>query len=467
MAVSRPGLFVPGFPGTHLRKVATDDFIFLDVSALLFRRAEILPDLLGPDDLDDASVVAAHPIRTALRLLVFDLAKQADSLYDVLRSIGYTTPGPNDFFREVGWDWRKPVDDVRVQRDLEDAVLDLERHAGRKPVAIVHSTGGLVLRALLEAKPGLADHLASVIAFGVPWAGTLRPLPLLAGEDGFGPLSRQETQLVVAHAWAAFDLLPPAAANDRLGLTLDDGGAPVDILGRRDWFDGALAAAMGSRADRAQALHASRTPEMKLGGRTLPVVNVVGFGADTLLRSRIGPGGGLSFERGKADQALDDGDGTVPRRSAAWLAGDGVRTFHLPVGLYSGAALANLHNTLWANPGGQDLLWHVLGDEPWRPFVYAALDEEDVKAPAETLRVRMVGADESGRKLPNLSVRFSGLTGGAQATKRAEQPGGRALFEVPRKKIRKTQDGRFRRLEVTATWQGAAEPVSRRFLIEP
>lgn len=465
MAVSRPVLFVPGLPGSHLERVSDDDLIFLDVSALLFRKAEILPDLCGPDDLNDVSVVAAHPIRTALRFLVFDLAKQADSLYGILRSIGYETPGPNDLFRPVGWDWRKPVDDRRVQGDVEDAILDLGRRAGRKPVAIVHSTGGLVLRALLEAKPELADELHAVIAFGVPWGGTLRPLPQLCGKDGFAFLSEDETQLVLAHAWAAYDLLPPAPANDELGLTLDSGGAPVDVLGRRDWFAAHLARTMGTRADRAQALHAGRTPTIEVGGRQLAVTNVVGFGADTLLRAYIDPSGSVRFERGKDDQGLNDGDGTVPRRSAAWLAGEDVRTLHLPIGLYPGMALENLHSTLWANPGGQDLLWSILGDEPWQPFVHAALDEDDVKAPADRIRVRLVGADDHGRRLPNLEVGFSSFGRDVPADGIAEQPGGRLLFEIPRNAISQTSDGRFRRLEVEVTWKGASQPASRRFLI--
>jgi hypothetical protein len=467
MAVSRPVVFVPGLPGSHLKKVATDDLIFLDVSALLLDKARILPDLCGPDDPDDVSVVAAHPIRTALRFLVFDLAKQAQSLYDILGSIGYETSDHNDFFRPVGWDWRKPVDDRRALADVEDAVLDLGRRTGRKPVAIVHSTGGLVLRALLEAKPELADALHAVIAFGVPWGGTLRSLPLLCGKGGFGTLSPAETQLVLAHSWAAFDLLPFAKANDDLGLTLDSDGAPVDILARRDWFDDGLSQTMALRADHSQALHAGCTPEMQLGGRTLPVTNVVGFGAATLLRSRIDAAGVITFDEGKDDQALDDGDGTVPRRSAAWLHGDGVRTFHLPIGLYPGVATENVHNTLWANPGGQDLLWNLLGDEPWLPFVYAALDQEDVNAPADTIRVRLVAADEHARKLPNLTVELSSFGRTLPAEKKAEQPGGRLLFTVPRTKIAKTSDGRFRRLEVKISWKGAPEPVSRRFLIRP
>jgi hypothetical protein len=463
--VTRPVVFVPGLPGSHLKKAATGDLIFLDVSALLFHRDRILPDLMGPDDLSDRSVVPAHPIRSAAKFLVFDLAKQAQSLYDVLRSIGYETVEPNSLFEALGWDWRKPVDDDLVRSSLRSAILRLEHDSGRKPVAIVHSTGGLVLRAVLEAEPELADHLDGVIAFGVPWGGTLRTLPLLRGLGGFGPVPKEDTQRVMAHSWAAFDLLPPAAANDLLGLTLDGAGNPVDVLAERSWFADTLRPAMDLRADHSVALHLGRTPALDLGGRSLPITNVVGFGADTLLRARLAADGTITLEEGKDDRSLDDGDGTVPRRSAAWLAGSGVRTFHLPIGFYPGHFVASFHNALWKNPGGQDLLWSLLADEPWLPFVHLALDGEDVNAPAKTLRLRATALAQNGAPLKDVAVKFTGLTGGKKATKAAEN-GGRSLFTVPRTAIRKTSDGRFRRLTVQVTWKGG-KTEERSFLIPP
>ncbi|HUP19670.1 MAG TPA: hypothetical protein VM778_06925, partial [Gemmatimonadota bacterium] len=117
------------------------------------------------------------------------------------------------------------------------------------------------------------------------------------------------------------------------------------------------------------------------------------------------------------------------------------------------------------NPGGQDLLWSLLADEPWRPFVHLALDGEDVNAPAETLRVRAATLAQNGTPLENVAVKFTGLTGGKKATKAAEH-GGRSLFTLPRTAIRKTSDGRFRRLTVQVTWKGG-KTEERSFLIPP
>ena len=142
-----------------------------------------------------------------------------------------------------------------------------------------------------------------------------------------------------------------------------------------------------------------------------------------------------------------------------------MRTFHLPIGFYPGHFLASFHNTLWKNPGGQDLLWNLLAEEPWRPWVHFALDGEDVNAPADTLRIRGAALDEEGAPLHQVKVKFTGLTGGAKAKKVADHAG-RSLFTVPRAAIRKTSDDRFRRLTVQVTWQGG-QSEERSFLIPP
>jgi hypothetical protein len=479
---NRPVVFVPGFPASHLRRAGGGDFVFLDLPGLVFDRAELLPLLMGPEDLADATVEPAHPIAAGANVLGVPIVPLAGSLYDVLRTLGYDTDEPGPLFRALGWDWRKPVDDDLVLTTLATAIRDLERDGGLRPVAIVHSTGGLVLRALLEAEPELADHLHSVIAFGVPWGGTLRTLPYLLGRDGFGPVPADETQLVMATSWAAWDLLPPATANAELrlvtreqvppagggGAAAGGGGAPVDLLApaERTWFvgDAELRARMGRRADRSRLLHAGRRPEIDVGGRSLPITNVTGFGSETLLAARVATSGEVHRVEGLDDDGLDDGDGTVPRRSAAWLAGPTVRTFELPLGFYPGHYLTSRHDSLWKNPGGQDLLWTLLADEPWRPFVHLAFDDGDVNSFAAILRLRLVALDRDGAPLASPRVTFSGLTQGKRPELVARRDG-RAQFLVPRERIHKTGDGRFRRLTVKVTWDGAAAAEERSFLL--
>src|SRR5262249_45433003 len=105
----KPILFIPGFPGSELLQQSTGRTIFPpSVGDLLThqQKKEPLDLLVGPDN-PPGDIVAGEPIRDVL-----GIAKQAQSLYDILRSnrYGYTTEG-GDNFRPVGWDWRQAVDE--------------------------------------------------------------------------------------------------------------------------------------------------------------------------------------------------------------------------------------------------------------------------------------------------------------------------------------------------------------------
>src|SRR5436305_3589705 len=99
----KPVLFIPGFPASELIQTSTDRIIFPPSTGDLLdpqRRQEIVDLLVGPDD-PPGDVVAGEPIRDLL-----GIAKQAQSLYDILRNrYGYTTSS-GDNFRPLGWDWR-------------------------------------------------------------------------------------------------------------------------------------------------------------------------------------------------------------------------------------------------------------------------------------------------------------------------------------------------------------------------
>jgi len=101
----------------------------------------------------------------------------------------------------VGWDWRRPVDQRLVQTALAAAIRDLRQATGEPVTVLCHSTGGLVVRALLESQPDLCDLIERVIAIAIPWAGTLQSLPQLLGLVGCGPIDAAETAQIVGHSW--------------------------------------------------------------------------------------------------------------------------------------------------------------------------------------------------------------------------------------------------------------------------
>src|SRR5215207_249918 len=157
----KPLVFIPGLPGTEIREAATGVELFPNLLSLTSTtmRPRLLEQLSGPDDPDaDDGVEPGEPIRSVKQLLVssiIDLSgslKQADTLYDILTDLGYDIED-RDRFRPVGWDWRRPVDQGRVMRDVAAAIEDLHRTTGERVTVIAHSTGGLILRSLLEGPP--------------------------------------------------------------------------------------------------------------------------------------------------------------------------------------------------------------------------------------------------------------------------------------------------------------------------
>ena len=456
----KPVIFVPGYPGSELREAASGRKAFLKLST--FVPAPDEGDLLrlhGPDDLLAADPIeAGPPIERFARFLLFDLGKQAKSLYDILEGLGIDPV-------KLGWDWRRPVWDLRVQSDLEVAIRRLHQQSGQRVTVIAHSTGGLVVRYLLEMKPELVDRIERLVCFGVPWAGVLKSLRFLAGVDPFVTVPAARAQALIATTWAAFDLLPPDptrtdmtdAAGNPLDLVIDGSGRQVSPLIKRGWFPAHLAAAMRPRAVAADRELGVRTPALQLGTRRLEVTNVVGWGSSTAVQATIsgsGAGQTISGWRIGAD-VLDGGDGTVPYRSASWLRGADVTTYHLPVGFHSGATQRK-HSSLWRNPGGRNLLHHLLVGEALTPFVYTAVDEDDFgDLGADRVRVRISALRDDGAPIPQLSLRSTDLVG-QQLELELQSTDGRHIVRVPRAAMRIVHQQMFRRFTLRLSWDGGS-----------
>ena len=476
-----PIIYIPGLPGSHLHDTDTGKRIFLTLTLKS-------PRLQGPEDLTAADPVrAGNPIRRAARILLFDIAKQAGSLYDILRKLKVEIVS-------FGWDWRRPVyDDAKafsVRRRLGEMLKKAHDDSGIKPVVIVHSTGGLVLRSCLEARPQLARRIDKVIAFGVPWAGTPQSMLYVNGQSGFaGIVSRRKAQRLLVHSWAGWDLFPPDPTHleDSRGRPLNlafrrgtTGKEQVNPLADLDWVNSLPDALQEPARRRAAAAHAhlgQRRPTLDLGGEALEVVNVVGWGFETPAEAELagtGAAARMTVRELKGDATLDGGDGTVPRVSAAWLRGGGavsVRTYHVPVGRTPGSRI-HVHKALWRNPGGRNLLAHLLRGDDLRPFCYAALDRDDtVQAGPAELRLRLVALDADGEPLPGAVVRTVNLAGpGGQIEEGfAGQHDGRHLTRLPRARIRRVGAGsQLRRLEVKIGWlEGGRRRWQRRALMFP
>jgi hypothetical protein len=311
----------------------------------------------------------------------------------------------------VGWDWRRPVDEGRAQAAVAGAIRELHRATGEPVTVLCHSTGGLVVRSVLKSLGDLLDSIERVIAVAVPWVGTLQSLPHLLGQGGFFPLGAADTARIIGRSWAAFDLLPPDPQQTEmrdgegdLNLFTDGGGQASPVVSTGWIAPGAEGDPLRLRAASSTRRLGRRSRNLGLGGRQLEVVNLVGWGASTLTSGRLDGAGHVEF------QSSEEGDGTIPRRSAAWLGGDGVSTFLLPIGHYEDSQLDRPHIVIWQNRPVRDLLGALLAGGQRPAFTYAAVDSGDatgVNVPI--VRVRLVALDATGRPLANAFALAIGL----------------------------------------------------------
>lgn len=393
----KPVLFVPGFPATELRRRSDGELLFPPPALSIFRLLlsprrvrELLAEIA--EERPGERVVAGEPIGE-----VFFLGRQAESLYDNLRALGYVTRD-NDLFQAVGWDWRLALDEPPVLAAVRQA-LDRLTAGGRRAVAIVHSTGGLILRRLLEEEPARAAQIERIVAFGVPWAGNVKALHYLHRGEGNVLLSSRDARHLMRRAQAAYDLLPPDPSTSPPTtpplVTLAGSGRRIvtSPLVERSWMPGGEEGAeMARRADRAGRPElAHRQPRIDLGGAAPPpIVNVVGWGVTTPSWAELSPAGDVAIH---VDTA---GDGTASEASAAWLAGPGVETFFLPLGIDAESRIPLRHARIWDGRPVVELLERALRDAPPRPFVAAAVEGRDERrAAVRTVRLSAQAADAS------------------------------------------------------------------------
>jgi hypothetical protein len=471
----KPLVFVPGLPATVLLEQAGHLELFPSLLTLLNPnvRPHLVQKLSGPDDPDaDDGVIPLDPIDTVIKGLkssLFDFSgslKLADSLYALLQDLGYSQFARpfGDRFRPVGWDWRRPIDQAKTLAAVKTAISDLHNATGERVVILCHSTGGLVTRRLLESDPTTADLVELVIAVAVPWVGALPTLVYLAGQQGFFSLTSAETQHIIGRSWAAFDVLPP----DPLRTDMTDTAGNLDLFTKGQsqagptietaWIPaGPMGHPLAVRAARSNATLGQRTRSFSLGGRKLDVVSFAGWGADTLTGCRMDPQGNLAFI------SSDEGDGTVPGRSAAWLSGDGVKNFLVPVGHYPDSQITRHHSALWMNPPVRDLLGVLLAGRQRPPYAYAAVDGDDAVNNVSEVQVRMVAQDAEGKPLQGAYALAFGLANPPSNTKYGFNGEGRHSIFPLRQNIVQNAGGGFFRFEVEIHWlEGGVDKSSPR-----
>jgi Lecithin:cholesterol acyltransferase len=384
--MSKPLVFIPGFPASELRdKSGTTVFPPSPGTLLDSKRKkaffEAMLDIPG-------QLVAGPPIRSFL-----GIAKQAQSLYDILGRLGYKDTD----FTPVGWDWRLGVDAKVTIDAVAKAITDF---APRKVVMLIHSTGALVMRAFLVAHPELHNSIEQVLSFGGAWCGTLEALHAVhAGESesilGISLITADEGANLIGHMQAAYDLFPPDPARTPMdniqlvhGSNGQQAGANVDL----SWVKPGRNYAMPLAAN-ADARLGARDPDFG----SIPMTNVEGWGGPTWPAAILVQNDIVFLPPEKAY-----GDGTVPLVSAGWPTGANLRTIVVPIGAFVGDAVPDLHVHMWDSVAVQQIFREVLEDAPRKELIAAAADaDEAVNYESGFVTVRMVAQSADGQPLPN------------------------------------------------------------------
>ena len=477
-----PLVFVPGFPGSSLElrargSSATEKIFPPSLSNLLSpsRKSRILAALAGPDDPDaDDGVDVRSPIRYSVRIPILDLGQEAQSLYDLLEDrFGYDTERGADF-RAVGWDWRRRIDTPATLDRLQVAIEDLARLQRRPVVVLAHSTGGLVLRALLEARPAVASKVEAILALGVPWAGVVKAFRILHQGHPIGPrplrvLGARESKAMFRRAHAAYDILPPDPLRTDLSDTVlcTAHGVPASPLVERRWLGSETReAGAHARARAADRRLGSRKRSFDLGSsaRCPPIWNLVGWGTSTDTRIELEDGDNDGEKGGSPTIARSsEGDGTVPTASANWLRGPDVVTHYLPVGVYGDQLATQKHSQLWRTPSGAASLGRVLTpSSPAEPHAWAAVDSDDAIDRRRRVRVRVTLADDRGSPLPEgrAELRVPGQLAELPLDTRV-----RGEISLSRSGLHPNVGGRFYRFVVRFSW-GQGRTIERALMIE-
>ena len=428
----KPVIFIPGFPASELHDGASGRTVFPPSLTTLLDSAKKQKFIDEVIDVPGA-LIAGPPITTIL-----GIAKQAQSLYDIVGGhFGYDTSGVNPMeFAPIGWDWRQSISADEVQRDIRD-VLDLvSPNKSRNVVAIVHSTGGLVFRAFLEANPSYARCFEQVLAFGVPWCGTLASLHAVSKGESEGFLfikliSAKESAWMISHAQAAYDLFPSDPATNLFTAN----GQPTTPIADQTWIRNAYM----------RTLAANAHGPFARSFNALPVTNVCGWGVATFEQCTL-KNGRLSFR----DTKRNLGDGTVPLVSSEWLQGSGVRTMDLPIGAYATNFIPRVHTQIWDSPPVLQLFDEVLKDRPRVPFICAAADGDDYIDYSRDVRLRLSAMAADGSPLANCVANVS-LSGG---NTQVPMQNVRAEVLIRRANIHHNIDPDLYRFTVDFRWEG-------------
>jgi len=349
-------VIVPGITGSVLQKDGKDLWAFSArvLSSALFGRDSYLDDLKlsaeddpALDDLGDGIVPTALMPDAALIPGFIKLVKGYSELTRMVSQsfeiVGHSLQSnePTNLI-EFAYDWRRDnrVAARRLHRVVEERLDQWRKYSANpeaKVIFLVHSMGGLVTRYHLEVMAGWRDCLA-LVSFGTPYRGSVDAVNFLV--NGYSKATLDMTSCLRSFT-SSYQLMStyPVIQHGGRFQTVEEIRKLTGLLGISTT---AVASAAGFHREIADKVkeHLADPQYLKQRYRILPFAGT----RQPTLQSAVWSEGQLTASRDLPEgvyEALQAGDGTVPRYSAVpeELDGELRETF-----------LAEKHGALQASP---------------------------------------------------------------------------------------------------------------------
>ncbi|MEP7054111.1 MAG: lecithin--cholesterol acyltransferase [Actinomycetota bacterium] len=314
-------------------------------------------------------------------------------------------PGQPSNFIEFPYDWRRDnrVAARALKRRVEDELKQWRDYCGARDARVIllaHSMGGLVARYYLEVLEGWRDCRA-LVTFGTPYRGSINAVEFIANGYKKGLLDMSELMRSLTSVYQLLPIYPALKTATGFQRIAETAGVPGVDQARAE-----AALRFHREIENAVSAHRKDDDYLNNGYRILPVIGT----HQPTRQSALLADGRLTVSSDLpdgVDEALGDGDGTVPRASA------------IPIELseeYRDTFVAERHAMLHCNPGvlidlqGRLEQMQVTGlaavrgptaDSPPMERVAIAVELDDVYATGEPveIRARMVNPDPHGARL--------------------------------------------------------------------
>lgn len=284
-----PVVFIPGFMGSQLYRGSEKQWPNLS-KFMGEGRTMMMPNQgLEVRGVVNEVVVVPHLLK---------LDAYGSFLEFLVENLGYRR-GKN--LLEFAYDFR--MDNRVSAKALRDTIKDWRRVIGDVPIVIIaHSMGGLVARYYVECLGG-KEHVGHLITMGTPHFGT--PKSILSLLYGASPLPRglmaEKSRRVLLTYPSMYQLIPTYPA------VYDDLGQPADMFQDEGWLPKRYR----------PLLRDGKAFREEMGSQcSVPATCIFGYGHSTLTRATVVGRAGRRWTADIQFEYDDEGDGTVPTRSA-------------------------------------------------------------------------------------------------------------------------------------------------------